>query len=679
MPRDDKADREMSVLEWRALPQTVAWYSRNMAIRKVGNVDVFLDTDGFVESIQLCGRALYLTADPALLKKQFRGEDLDAMPPLDQLYSHVSTDAIIKANPDCYYYDERLGTLVLRSLGNGGLVEPGDIRNGGFGMLLAGEGWGEGSSREVAALALLYAGIGIVFAPSIAPIHRQNLINNGMFPVTDLALAKRLAGRERVSVDEGIGSFDDLSKRVVRYGGLFRFMEARAAGREPETLIDTPPRPMTITEKILARHMKTRHGAVKPGDAGFIDVDVGFSHDYTTAPADAMIRAALGRPPRVKNPASIHAFPDHLTLAADLPGITREALGGIKDLREGQQRIAKELGLRFHATASGGSTGICHTVIREEIALPGQVILGTDSHTCSAGALNCLAYGIGNTEIACVWEHNQVAGRVPRTVRIRLTQKLQPSCTAKDVILHLAHEGKLKGTFTGKVMEFTGSGLAEFSFEEQAVLSNMAVECNALTAIMEPTEPLIRYLVERRGLNREYVELMLIYPDKDSEVDHLIDLDLSRIQTLVAAPGHPGNGLPLEQVRGTRVDMAYAGSCTAGDITSIDMYAQVLRGRKVRIPTFIQYGSERVREEAKRRGIHETLISAGVHMIEEPGCGACINAGPGGPQQGQVAISATNRNMPGRMGEGDAYLANPLVVAASAVRGYICGPEDLPQ
>src|SRR5215510_6456253 len=648
-----------------------------MGVRKVGNVDVFLAADGLVESIQLNGRALYLTADPALLKKQFRGEDLKAGPSVSELYAHVSTDAIIKANPDCYYYDDRLGTLVLRSLGGGGMVEPGDIREGGFGMLCVGEGYGEGSSREVAALALLYAGIGIVFAPTMAPIHRQNLINNRMFPISDLQLARRLAGRERMSVDELIGSFDDLSKRVVRHGGLFRFMEARAHGREPDPVIDTPSRPMTIAEKILARHMKTRHGTVKPGDAGFVYVNVGFSHDYTTAPTDAMIRGALGRPPRVKNPSSIHAFPDHLALASDLPGITAEAIAGITDLRDRQKRIARELGIHFHATASGGSTGICHTVIREEIALPGQVLLGTDSHTCSAGALNCLAYGIGNTEIACIWEHNEVAGRVPHTVRIELSGKLQPSCTAKDVILLLATEGKLKGTFTGKVMEFTGSGRSEFSFEEQAVLSNMAVECNALTAIMEPTEPMIRYLVERRNYKPEQVESMLVYADPASTPDQTIELDLSSVQTLVAAPGHPGNGIPLEKVRGTPVDMAYAGSCTAGDITSIEKYARVLNGRKVRIPTFIQYGSARVREEAKRRGLHDTLLAAGVRMIEEPGCGACINAGPGGPQQGQVAISATNRNMPGRMGDGDAYLANPLVVAASAVHGYICGPEDL--
>jgi 3-isopropylmalate/(R)-2-methylmalate dehydratase large subunit len=648
-----------------------------MLSRKVGNVDVFLDSEGFVDAIQLSGRPLYLMADRSLLKKQLRGESLEQIPEPSELYAHVSTDAIIKANPDCYYYDDRLGTLVLRSLGGGGWIEPGNIRNGGFGMILAGEGWGEGSSREVAALALLYAGIGIVFAPSIAPIHRQNLINNGMFPVTDADLARRLAERQRVAISEWITSLDDLSKRIVRYGGLFRFMEARSEGKERDTPIPTPQRPMTIAEKILAAHMKTVHGAVKPGDAGFIRVDAGFSHDYTTAPTDAMIRAALGRAPRVKNPAAVHAFPDHLTLAAALPGITSEALAGIKDLRENQIRISKETGIQFHGTASGGATGICHTVIREEIALPGQVIVGTDSHTCSAGALNCLAYGIGNTEIACVWEHNEVAGRVPRTVRIHLTGTLRPSCTAKDVILHLAHQGKNTGVFTGKVMEFTGPALAHFEFEEQAVLSNMAVECNALTAIMEPSEPMVRYLVEKRGLARKQVEDMLVFADAASAVDQLIELDLGNVQTLVAKPGHPGNGVPLNEVRGKHVDIAYAGSCTAGDITSIAMYAQILKDRKVQIPTFIQYGSERVREEARRRGLHDILVSAGVRMIEEPGCGACINAGPGGPQKGQVAISATNRNMPGRMGEGEAYLANPFVVAASAIKGYICGPEDL--
>ncbi|MEK7866438.1 MAG: aconitase family protein, partial [Planctomycetota bacterium] len=599
-------------------------------VKKVGHVDVFLDGAGCVRSIRLAGRPLWLTADRDRLRGQFRGESLTPPPAVSELYAHVSTDAIIKANPDCYYYDDRLGTLVLRSLGNGGFVEPGDIRKGGFGLLLAAEGWGEGSSREVAALALLYAGIGAVFAPSITPIHRQNLINNGMFPITDEKVARRLAAGEELPVAELTHGFDPLSARVLLRGGLFPYLEARLRGDEPGTPIDTPPRAMTIAEKIMASHMGTRHGAVKPGDAGFLKVDAAFSHDYTTAPSAALVRMALGRSARVKDPAIIHSFPDHLALASGLPGISAEAVEGIRDLRDGQKRFAEETGIRFHATATGGSRGICHTVVREEIALPGQVVLGTDSHTCSAGALNCLAYGIGNTEIACIWEHSEVVSKVPETVRIELTGRLAPSCTAKDAILELARRGKASGLFTGRVMEFGGPGLATFSFEEQAVLSNMAVECNALTATMEPTEPMLEYVVGKRGLARAEAERRVVRPDAGARYVETVALDLSAVTALVAKPGHPGNGVPLRDVKGTKIDVAYAGSCTAGDLTSIAMYARILAGRRVSVPTYIQYGSERVREEAKRQGHHEALLAAGVSIIAEPGCGACINAGPGG-------------------------------------------------
>jgi len=645
--------------------------------RRVGNLEVFLDVRACVRSIRLAGRPLWLTTDRERLSRQLDGGTLDPPPTVPELCSHVSTDTIIKANPDCYYYDQRLGHLVLRSFGDGGLIEPGDVRRGGFALLLAGDGWGEGSSREIAALALLYAGIGAVFAPSIAPIHRQNLINNGMFPITDLAIARRLVAGEEVTIADLTAGFDHLSARVTRRGGLFQYLEARARGEERDEAVATPARPMTIVETIMARHMDTLHGAVKPGDAGFLLADAAFSHDYTTAPAAAMVQAALGRAPRVKYPERIHTFPDHLALASGLPGISAEGLEGIRDLRTTQRRFAKATGIHFHVNPGGGSTGICHTVVREEIALPGQVILGTDSHTCSAGALNCLAFGIGNTEIASIWEHGEVAAKVPQTIRIELAGRLRPSCTAKDAILRLARLGKETAKFTGRVMEFGGPGLATLGFEEQAVLANMAAECNALTAIMEPTERLLEYLRERRGLGRDALDRMTVRPDAGAQYLEEIKVDLDEVQTLVARPGHPGNGVPLDEVRGTRVDMAYAGSCTAGDLTSIAMYAQVLKGRRVAVPTYIQYGSEKVREEAARRGLHADLVAAGVKMIEEPGCGACIDAGPGGPQHGQVAISATNRNMPGRMGDGDAYLANPYVVAASAVRGVIAGPEDL--
>ena len=646
-------------------------------MKKVGKIDVLLQENGLVRAIRLAGRPLYLTSDKELLHRQFGGGTLDPPPGVDALYAHVSTDAIIKANPDCYYYDDRLGKLVLRSLGGGEYVRPDDIRRGGFGMIFAGDGWGEGSSREIAALALLYAGIGAVFAPSIAPIHRQNLINNGMFPITSESLARRLASGEEISIGELTEGFDDLTVSVVKRGGIFPYFEARARGDETDAPVDTPARPMTISEKIMAGHMKTLHGSVQPGDAGFLQVDAAFSHDYTTAPAAAMVQAHLGRPPRIRNPETIHTFPDHLTLAAELPGITGEALEGIRDLRSGQRNLAEQSGIHFHALEGGGATGICHTVIREQVALPGHIVLGTDSHTCSAGALNCFAYGIGNSEIASIWEQNEVISKVPRSVRINLEGKLSPACTAKDAILHLARIGKETACFTGRVMEFGGPGLASLPLEEQAVLANMAVECNALTAIMEPSGPMRDYLRERRGLSAEEIAKGEVFADESASYESVLVLDLETVEPLVARPGHPGNGVPLSEVRGTPVDIAYAGSFTAGDITSIGMYAKVLEGKKVAIPTYIQYGSIGVREEAKRLGYHDTLVAAGVEMITEPGCGACINAGPGGPQKDQVAISATNRNMPGRMGDGDAWLANPCVVAASAVKGEIAAPSDL--
>lgn len=646
--------------------------------RRIGHVAALLDEHGCTSAIRLTGRVLYLTADAALVRRQLAGHDLDPTPAVAELYGHVSTDAIIKANPDCYYYDERLGRLLLRSLGNGGYVEPGEIAAGGFGLLMAGEGWGEGSSREVAALALRMAGIGAVFAPSIAPIHKQNLINNGMFPLSDEALAQRLAAGDAVAVADLAAGLDALSARVLRRGGLFAFMHAREAGLEPDVPIATPARAMTIAEKIMAAHLATRHGAVRTGDNGFVRVDAAFSHDYTTAPAAAAAEAALGRPVRVRQPQAMHCFPDHLSLAHAQPGVTAEALAGIGDLRAAQRALATRTGMHWHADPTGSADGICHTVVRERIALPGQVVLGTDSHTCSAGALNCLAYGIGNSEIAAVWEWNCISARVPATVRVELIGALRPSCTAKDVMLHLARLGKSTGQFTGRVIEFGGAGLASLAFEEQAVLANMAVECNALTAICEPTPALHDYLERQRGLARTAIEALCVQPDPGASYEHRLVLDLRDVETLVALPGHPGNGVPLQQVLGTPIDLAYGGSCTAGDLCSIAMYAEVLGGRRVKVPTYIQYGSRAVMLAAQRQGLHQLLAQAGVTVITEPGCGACVNAGPGGPRRGQVAISATNRNMPGRMGDGDAYLANPKVLAASAVLGMIAGPEQLP-
>ena len=646
--------------------------------RSIGHLTLHLAGDGTPSHLQLQGRALYLTQDAARVRHQVQGQTLAIAPTPEALFGHVSTDAIIKANPDCYYYDHRLGERVLRSLGGGGYLEIGELKAGQFGLILAGPGWGEGSSREVAALALLQAGIGAVAAPSIAPIHRQNLINNGMFPITDAGLARRLAQGDVVPFAEVVAGWDALSVAVVAAGGLLPYLHTLATDPAQAGRITTPARAMTIAERIMARHMATRYGAVKPGDAGVLEVDVAFSHDYCTAVAAATAELALGRPVQVQSPDKIHAFPDHLGLAHQQAGVTPEALAGIHNLRKAQAEFARRTGIHWHADDADNAVGICHTVIRERIGLPGQCLVGTDSHTCSAGVLNALAYGIGNSEIAGVWQWNRLLARVPASVRIELRGRLRGSCAAKDVMLHLASIAQRSSIFTGKVMEFGGPGLATLPFDEQAVLANMAVECNALTAVCEPTDVMLDALAQRRGLDRDELVARCVWPDVDARYDHRLTVDLDTIQTLVARPGHPGNGVPLAEVRGIPIDIAYGGSCTAGDLGSIRQYAQVLQRRQVRVPTYVQYGSHTVRDAAHREGLHAILVAAGVEVIAETSCGACVNAGPGGPAAGQTAISATNRNMPGRMGAGDVYLANPRVLAASAVLGCIGGPEDLP-
>ena len=303
--------------------------------------------------------------------------------------------------------------------------------------------------------------------------------------MTDVDLAKRPL--ERVDVDELIVSFDDLSKRVARYGGLFRFMEARAQGLESDIPIETPARPMTIVEKILSRHMKTRHGAVRPGDAGFIHVDAGFSHDYTTAPTDAMIRGALGGP-TVKNPSSIHAFPDHLTLASDLQE-SREALTGIRPAR-GQRRL-KQLGIQLHANARAKLRGFA-TIVREEIAWPGQVILERILTLPRGAQLPSLRHQTPKLR-AC--GSTTIAGRVP--TRSHSSQRPVKNHARRRRHLHLAREGKT-GIFTGKVMGYGQRPRPVIFFRRAGGAFNMAVrQCAPAIGAHGTDDPLSRRQARR--------------------------------------------------------------------------------------------------------------------------------------------------------------------------------------
>jgi 3-isopropylmalate/(R)-2-methylmalate dehydratase large subunit len=247
-------------------------------------------------------------------------------------------------------------------------------------------------------------------------------------------------------------------------------------------------------------------------------------------------------------------------------------------------------------------------------------------------------------------------------------------------MLFLAHLAKGRAgrtdEFTGRVLQFGGDGLTSLTADDQWVLTNMATECSAKTGIIEPNEVLKTYLVEKRGMSPKEVQSTLVSPDEDAQYAEVLRVELARVVPAVATPGHTGNMVPLTEVAKSKIDMAYSGSCTAGSYEMLLRLAEIVHGKTIVIPMHVQAGSDAVLQQAKEGGIMEVLQAAGVTIIEVPGCGACLAAGPGGPEKGQTVISTTNRNFAGRMGEGEAFLANVGVVATTALLGRIPTMEE---
>jgi 3-isopropylmalate/(R)-2-methylmalate dehydratase large subunit len=318
----------------------------------------------------------------------------------------------------------------------------------------------------------------------------------------------------------------------------------------------------------------------------------------------------------------------------------------------------------------------------ESYALPGQVNVGSDSHTPHVGAIGCVAFGIGTTDVFNSWITKDVRVKVPESVKVIVRGKKHPNVTAKDFILKILSLDYVRsGQALAKVMEYAGEAIEELSIDERATMTNMAAEVGGFTGIVAPDKKAVEFLVERRGMKRGEVESMMqgLYSDRDAEYAHVIELDAAEITPMVATPGDPGNGKYIREFNTpVPVELAYGGTCTAGKNEDMDMYATVLadalkHGKKIAdsVEFYIQFGSQETREYAIRRGYLDIFQRAGARVIE-PSCGACINAGPGvSTRPEQVVISAQNRNFPGRSGPGQMYLASPLTVAASAVAGYI--------
>ncbi|MFO0611272.1 MAG: aconitase family protein [Polyangiaceae bacterium] len=662
-------------------------------------------------SIRVTGRPFYVTQDLELLKKQLGGESLDAAEigvfnPASRdktLVHNISTDELTPGWV-CYYFDETLARYCLVGL-RGGAIERDSVKSAGFGVIVSGRSKGCGSSRETAPYAEREAGIEVVVAESIEKIYGQNCQNIGLLTTTDFTVLERILKGEEIPISEFTKGLDPISADVVQFGGLFAYNEARLAGEVTPPAITTAPRPMTIVEKIIAAHAiaDARSGklgvpAVKPGDALFVRTDVRFSHEYVTPMAESLFVAALGKDAKVTDPDSVFAFRDHLTFLDRVMPEAHVKLG-LKEqaglLATVQEDFTKRHRIKLYGEIERdgktvGSDAICHNKIIEAIAYPGQVVAGTDSHTCMAGALGCFAFGVGSTDMANAWLTKDIRVAVPESVRFNLHGKLRPGVTAKDVMLHLLSQPFWKsGEGIGKVLEFAGDGVRAMGLDERATLTNMAVEAGGFTGIIEADETIVRYLAKQRGRSEEELRAMIVKADEGASYLATFDFELGDVEPMVALPGDPRNGVPLGALAqhaggSVKIDIAYGGSCTGGKKADMDMYASVLKralesGKRVAdgVHLYIQFGSQEIRRYAEESGYIEVFERAGAELVD-PSCGACIKAGPGVSfTPSEVTVSAINRNFPGRSGPGKVYLASPLVVAASAIAGTIVGPDAI--
>jgi 3-isopropylmalate/(R)-2-methylmalate dehydratase large subunit len=654
------------------------------------------------DKVRLQGRILFLTEDPELIKRQLAGENLawDTKNPEKnpKLRDDISTDEITPAHY-CFYFDETLGEIPYLGLKCGSVtpIGRGEVKRGGFVCAVSGKRRGKGSSREQSPYAEMCAGIKVVIAENIERIYKQNCQNLGVLTSTDFSLIDRIRGGEEIALAEFTAGEDEITRQVIEYGGLFPFNVARMQGKVflPAIEMGESPastRAMTLAEKIFARHMKSENGevgvaAVKPGDTGFAQADLRFSHEYVTPMAAIFFERYVGKDAKVNDASSILFFRDHLTFLDEVISEEKKKLGLLDlatQLKMKQQDFAAKQGIKLHGELKDrkGSEGICHSIVLESYALPGQLNIGSDSHTPHVGAIGCVAFGIGTTDVFNSWITKDVRVKVPESVKIVIRGKRHENVTAKDFILKILSLDYVRsGKALAKVMEYAGEAVEELSVDERATMTNMAAEIGGFTGIVAPDKKAVDFLVERRGMDRKKAEGMIegLYSDPNAQYAHVIELDAAEITPMVATPGDPGNGTYVRELNTpVPVEIAYGGTCTAGKNEDMDMYAAVLadalkQGKRVAdsVKFYIQFGSQETREYCLRKGYLDVFRRAGAIVIE-PSCGACINAGPGvSTRPDQVVISAQNRNFPGRSGPGQMYLASPLTVAASAVAGYI--------
>jgi 3-isopropylmalate/(R)-2-methylmalate dehydratase large subunit len=419
-------------------------------------------------------------------------------------------------------------------------------------------------------------------------------------------------------------------------------------------------RPMTISEKILAEHAGLRE--VEPGQLINARVDLVLGNDITAPIGIEEFRRAGAT--KVFDPDKVVLIPDHF-----VPN---------KDIKSAQQcqfmrQFAREQNLTHYYEV--GEMGIEHALLPEQgLVLPGDLVIGADSHTCTYGALGAFSTGVGSTDFAAAMITGEAWFRVPETIRIIYQGKRRPWVDGKDLILYTIGKIGVGGALY-QAMEFTGEAIANLSMDSRLTMANMAIEAGGKNGIIAP-DKLTKEYVQSRA-KRPY---KFHYSDGEAKYIQTLDIDVTRIEPQVAFPHLPSNVKPISAVGNVAIDQTVIGSCTNGRLEDLRTAARVLKGRK-RAPytrLIIIPATQEIYRQALKEGLFEIFLDAHA-VISTPTCGPCLGGYMGILSKGERAVTTTNRNFVGRMGhpESEVYLANPAVAAASAILGRIGSPEEL--
>ena len=644
--------------------------------------------------MKLTGRILWLEEDAQSIDAQLGGTDAThegAAAPA--LHYGVNTDAMINgAACTLGYTGEILGPFFLESFKD--VVKKDSVREGGFQVVVGGDAYGSGSSREVAVVAHQGAGIELVVAKSFQRIFQENMVYAGLPFTTDFAVVDRLIAGEDVDVSELSDALPPFFQAVASSGGLMRYGTKLLDGEvSPTYPIDVDARAMNCVEKIIAKGAWRGAGAgegissVKPGDQVLCRAGFRGMHEYTGGMVMDLYEKEWGSVP-VRDPELVAAFEDHFVLldGETVPlSVKGQRLEPARKLRDEMVAACEAHGIRLHGPGRPLPAGVCHRLVVEDYALPGTVIVLTDSHTPTAGVLNAFAFGVGSTAMAFALRTGMIPVTVPKTVRVDVHGEATGGLSPKDLILHLIgdpyfREEHWRASATDTcIIEFGGPGLDQWNVDELSVLTNMTVEGGLMTGVVAPCAPLREFLAERRGLDGAAIDAMMVEPDEGAEYAHRIDVDLAKVPLTVATPGDSRNRSPLAEHGSVDIHNVVIASCTGGSLSDLRAAAQVLDGRAVKdgVRLTVTPSSADVAAAAKAEGLLAQFERVGA-VITEPGCGSCIGNGPGIPLEGETTASTTNRNFDRRMGgPGPVYLVSPAVAAAAAVTGKLTDPRKL--